>query len=61
METTTEQRPTSIEQWYDRSSRSWVTSLRDQDGIEIDSLYDGTKADAAAARRRFQRDIDEAK
>lgn len=61
MDTTTDQQPTTVEQWYDRSSRSWVTSLRDQDGMEIDCVYDGTRDDAASARRYFEGQIASAK
>ncbi len=51
--------PTSVEQWYDRGTRSWVTSLRDQDGQEIEATYDGTKADAAASHRHYTTRITE--
>lgn len=46
--------PTSVDQWYDRYTRSWVTTLRDQNGDEIQSNYDGTRADADASKAKFE-------
>lgn len=40
----------TAEQWYDRSTRSWITELKDGNGYTIcDAMYDGTRADAASA------------
>lgn len=46
--------PSSVDQWYDRYTRSWVTTLRDQNGDEVEPTYDGTRADAAASKSRYE-------
>lgn len=49
--------PTSVRQWYDRHTRSWVTELLNAEGYSLDSRYDGTRADAAASKMSFERAI----
>jgi len=47
-----------VEQFYDRSTRSWVTYLVDAHGYQTgDALYDGTKADAAASKARLESEL----
>ena len=47
-----------VEQWYDRHTRSWVTMLCEQNGYQIGkAAYDGTRADAAASKTNFERQI----
>ena len=46
--------PTSVEQYWDRYTRSWITVLRDQDGSQIDVNYDGDRASAARSKAMFE-------
>lgn len=50
--------PSSIESYWSRTGRYYITILRDQTGVEMDEAVDGTKADRDASVRSFQRRID---
>jgi len=56
-----EQVPTSVETFWDRYTRCYITILNDQHGVEIESNTDGTKADRDASVKSFKRRIAEAK
>lgn len=43
----------TVEIWYDRQSRNWVTQLNDSEGNQISSEYNGTKAGAMFSRDEF--------
>jgi hypothetical protein len=48
-----------VDQWYDRSSRAWITAAKDRRGYQVgDALIDGTRADAAASARYLRSMID---
>jgi len=45
----------NIDQWYDKSSRSWVTQLKDEAGNQIgEAAYDGNKVSAAFTLSAFK-------
>lgn len=55
---TYEQTAVAVEQWYDRSIRSWVTILVDADRAQIgDANFDGTRADAKVSKAQLERQI----
>lgn len=52
--------PASVEVWFNREQQSWVVSLRNQQGYEIEATYFGVRgggrrlADECAAGLRAQ-------
>ncbi len=47
----------TVETWYDRQSRNWITQLKDQNNNEIESAYSGSKD---GARFDFKQLVDKA-
>ena len=42
----------SIDQWWDRHSRVWITTIKDERGYQVgDALLSGNRASAAADRK----------
>lgn len=51
--------PVAVEQWYDRSVRSWTTRWVDADGAQTGAAaFDGHRDAAAASRRYYQGRLD---
>lgn len=50
----------TVETWWDRSSRNWVTQTKDNDNIETrEASYDGTRESAARSNRYHREHADE--
>jgi len=56
-ETWTAPVPTKVESYWSREGRYFITILTDENGYEMDSATDGTKADRDCSVRSFQRRI----
>lgn len=42
----------TIDSWYDRSERVWITTVKDANGNQVgDALVDGNRHDKDASRR----------